>query len=301
MSVSSISASWNPILIPRAGGGWASYNTDRTASGAASETAGDTGSGSIVTSNLGTLIYSWSNQSTTPGMFRESGVTLSTDTSKNYQGQAYNLIATYAAGSAGVNNHTCSIDISSYNLDEVYIEYAYRFQRFFNAKWCKVFGQASPDYSNTTFAMAPGPGAGQGVCYMLHGVNQTSSNDTTSIITSEGNWEGGSAPPVDNLIVYNRVTAGDFYLYDDTWHRARKHLKRSKVAGKNGIFELWRDDDGAWTDSDMKFKVSGIVNQGDTSGPIQTVDFYNYSNGAQTADAYAMLADVKILSGGWSS
>jgi len=46
VTVSSVGSAWNPILIPRPGGGWASYETSRIASGASIESSTDVAAGS---------------------------------------------------------------------------------------------------------------------------------------------------------------------------------------------------------------------------------------------------------------
>lgn len=221
------------------------------------------------------LLYSESYSGTLPTGVLATGIS----TAAIINGE---LKMTYPANAETNGLPFQTVDLSSYNVADLYIQFKARMP---NAKWglkfLKIFGKVSTTntpndtYSNTTWQLIYGTGAFEAVQF---GDGSSLSNDNASAIGFEGGVQGGLTARNSGAII--SCPQSKAFLVSD-WGTAM-HQFKFRVKFNTGTSALNEVADGAYyleIDGNVYVDATNIFNRSYQSGNIDRIEIGGYTTG----------------------
>lgn len=230
----------------------------------------------------------------------QAGATLSvsTDTSKNLNGSAGSLRATYPTPTGAVYAWA-TYSVASLATYDLYIEFWAKMPAAKQGlKFLKIFGRDNAGYANTTFALDY-TGADYGSMYQVSfGDGSTAYNDTANVINFDGSypqWIGRSFGSATVQTPMRRAFRSSDW--GASWHKFRIRVKFN--SGTNATNQT---ADGAYyveIDGNVYVNATGLFNRHYSNGPIDRVELFGWSqSGTQPFEIW--YDDVRISTGGFS-
>lgn len=197
-------------------------------------------------------------------------------------GRPYSVQATWAPGESGFRDKHFYVDLASRGaMDEVYIQFEYRYSAYVGTKFCKVHGleTESTGYANTTFSVAP-----DGRVRVQHGPGTSLQNDTMRHLISDGTWTGG-APPGS----MTTGTEGRIAYADNRWHTLRARVRFHDEG--EAVYEIW-------SDGERRLIATGFSNRHSANLGIEFLSLFDWSNGEHEGGTLSY-ANLVVSVGGW--
>jgi hypothetical protein len=216
------------------------------------------------------------------GFGAQSGgqVTVSTDTTLNFNKSKGSLRGNYPVASGGIYVWG-GCDVKDLNTEEVFVEFYAKMPEPVKqgAKFFKVFGQVGSGYANTTIqADFSGSAYGRGSLYQISfGDGSSGSNDTANVINLDGtnpSWVGRSQSVASIYTAKKAFTGAE---WGDAWHHFRIQVKFN-----SGTSQATEKPDGAYfleIDGTVYVDAKNIYNRHYSNLPIQKVSFFDWSQG----------------------
>ena len=259
---------------------------------------GASASATILTSNQFTTL-------TSPGWAlgaQDGGtVSISTDTSLNYNGGATSVVGKYPTASGGVYVWG-SYDVSALKTEDIYIEFWAKMPGAKQGlKFLKIFGGRASDGSaaNTTFGMNYTGGDNGSLYQVSFGDGSTPFNDTQNVINLDGtypSWIGRSYGHA--TVATPQKSAWASSNWGTNWHHFKMHVKFK--SGNSGAAEVADGQYYLEIDGKVYADASGLFNRNYTNGPIDSIQIFGWAQGGSTPFEI-WYSNVVISTGGFVS
>ncbi len=231
-------------------------------------------------------------------------VSISTDTSLNFNGSKGSIRGVYPKPGAGNVYVWGGLDIASLNLRDIYIEFHAKMPNAkYGVKFLKVFGQRTTDtpgehYANMTFLLDYTGVDYGGMWGFGFGDGTTEGNDAQNVVKFTGEdptWVGRSRAVAIVNTPQKKIWPSS--AWGSEWHHFRFHVKFNSGTTK----ETEVPDGAVYVEIDGKVyaDVKNIFNRHYTNKPIQNISFFDWSQGG-TVPFELWYDDIKITTGGFS-
>jgi len=231
-------------------------------------------------------------------------LSISTDTSLNYNNEAGSLVGSYPSSprSGGSVYIWGAYSVAALKTEDIYVElWAKMPGSRQGLKFLKIFGGSSTsgNYANTTFALDY-TGGDPGAMYQVSfGDGSGIGNDTANVINFDGsspNWIGRSYGTA--TVQTPQKASFSSAQWGTSWHHFRIHCKFN--SGASAATEI---NDGAYyveIDGKVYVNATGLFNRHYSNLPIDRVELFGWSQNAPSA-FQVWYDDVRITTGGFAS
>ena len=228
-------------------------------------------------------------------------VSISKDTSLNFNGQSTAIVGSYPTATGDVYVWG-AYDVSALQTRDIYVDFWAKMPKAKQGlKFLKIFGARGSDGSaaNTTFGMNYTGGDNGSLYQVSFGDGATPFNDTQNTINLDGsnsNWIGRSYGKATVATPQNapRGSAN----WGTSWHHFKMHVKFN--SGTSSTNEV---NDGEYyleIDGKVYANATGIFNRHYSNGPIDRVEIFGWAQGGSTPFEI-WYSNVIISTGGFTS
>jgi hypothetical protein len=254
---------------------------------------------SFITSPTSLNILGWALGSQNGG-----SLTISTNTSLNYNNEGGSLVGSYptSPSSGGAVYVWGAYGLSQLKTEDIYVEFWAKMPNSKQGlKFLKIFGGSSTsgNYANTTFALDYTGGDPGSMYQVSFGDGSTVGNDTANVINFDGsypNWIGRSYGKA--TVQTPQKASFSSANWGTSWHHFRIHCKFN--SGTSATTEV---NDGAYyveIDGKVYVNATGLFNRNYSNLPIDRVELFGWSQNAPSA-FQVWYDDVRITTGGFAS
>jgi len=228
-------------------------------------------------------------------------VSISTNTSLNYNGGATSVVGKYPKSTGGVYVWG-SYDVSALKTEDIYIEFWAKMPGAKQGlKFLKIFGARASDGSaaNTTFGMNYTGGDNGSLYQVSFGDGSTAFNDTQNVINLDGtypDWIGRSYGQAK--VSTPQMAPWASSNWGTTWHHFKMHVKFN--SGGSAGTEVADGQYYLEIDAKVYADASGLFNRNSANGPIDSVQIFGWSQGG-TTPFEIWYSNVVISTGGFVS
>jgi len=223
---------------------------------------------------------------TTAVLGSQSGgsVSISTDTSQNYNNSAGSVRGNYPTPTGGSYGWAVYY-FSGQNINEVLIEFDAKMPNAKQGlKFLKIFGGASSNtnYNNTTFSLDYAASPKGGINQIGFGDGVNTANDSQNVINLNGSYPEWIGRSYGNAIV--NTPQGDGFpvsLWGTGWHNFKFYVKyNSGTTPSNEVA------DGAFyleVDGKIYAHATGLFNRHYSNMPIDRIELFGWAQGGGSA------------------
>jgi hypothetical protein len=253
----------------------------------------------FLTNPLSLSVPGWSLGSQAGG-----SLSISTNTSLNYNGESGSLVGSYPSSpsSGGAVYVWGAYSVAALKTEDLYIDFWAKMPGAKQGlKFLKIFGGSSTsgNYANTTFALDYTGGDPGSMYQVSFGDGSTVGNDTANVINFDGsnlNWIGRSYGKANVQTPMKKSFSSA--NWGTNWHHFRIHVKFN--SGTSSSTEV---NDGAYyveIDGNVYVNATGLYNRNYTNLPIDRVELFGWSQNASSS-FQVWYDDVRITTGGFTT